>query len=101
MKSRLLAVTNPRTVRAERCRTDEAAKRHLKHEDFGPFVVASHTFAVLSSLVVTTRVPSGLNDATQIWRVCPLRARTWVPVFASRTLAVLSTRRSRSGFRLD
>jgi hypothetical protein len=51
---------------------------------------ASHTFAVLSLLPVTTREPSGLNDADRTYPVCPIRVRTPAPVFASQTFAVLS-----------
>ena len=44
---------------------------------------ASHTFAVRSSLLVTTRVPSGLNPITSIVR--PLSANTSAPIFASQS----------------
>ena len=53
-------------------------------------LLASHTFAVLSQLPVTTREPSGLNDAEVTQLVCPLRVRTSAPLLASQTFAVLS-----------
>ena len=52
---------------------------------------ASHTLAVLSSLPVTTREPSALNDAELTPPVCPLRVRTSAPLRASHTLAVPSS----------
>ena len=51
---------------------------------------ASQTFAVLSQLPVTTRDPSGLNDAESTQPVCPLSVRTSAPLVASQTFAVLS-----------
>ena len=53
-------------------------------------LLASQTFAVLSSLAVTIRDPSGLNDAEMTASVCPLSVRTSAPLFASHTFAVLS-----------
>ncbi len=47
-------------------------------------------FAVPSGLPVTTREPSGLNDADETTVVCPLRVRTSAPLPASQTFAVLS-----------
>jgi transposase len=47
-------------------------------------------FAVLSLLPVTTRNPSGLNDAEVTPRMCPLSVRTSAPLRASQTFAVLS-----------
>ena len=40
---------------------------------------------------MTTRDPSGLNDAEVTRSVCPLSVRTSAPVFASQTFAVLSS----------
>ena len=51
---------------------------------------ASQTFAVPSLLPVTTRDPSGLNDAEETGPVCPLSVRTSAPLFASQTFAVRS-----------
>src|SRR4051794_12858467 len=52
-----------------------------------PPVRTSHTFAVWSSLTVTIRVPSRLNDELK-GPVCPLRERSSAPVRASHTFAV-------------
>src|SRR4051794_20171418 len=52
--------------------------------------VASQTRAVRSSLAVTTRAPSGLNDAERTSPVCPLSVRATAPVRASQTRAVPS-----------
>ena len=54
-------------------------------------LLASQTFAVLSSLAVTIRDPSGLNDAEETRPVCPLSVRTSAPLLASQTFAVLSS----------
>ena len=54
-------------------------------------VCASQTFAVSSSLPVTMRVPSGLNDALLTAPVCPLSSSKAVPVRASQTFAVRSS----------
>ena len=54
-------------------------------------LLASQTFAVLSSLPVTIREPSGLNDAEVTGPVCPLSVRTSAPLRASQTFAVLSS----------
>ena len=53
---------DPRPVRAERRRSDATPVCPLRVRTSAP-VVASHTFAVPSSLAVTIRDPSGLNDA--------------------------------------
>src|SRR5438067_713972 len=50
-------------------------------------VLASHSLAVVSLLPVTTRDPSGLNDADQMSLVWPLRARSSAPVLASNARA--------------
>ena len=50
----------------------------------------SHTFAVLSPLPVTMRLPSGLNATLVTGSVCPLSRAGAVPVRASHTFAVLS-----------
>ena len=53
-------------------------------------LLQSQTLAVLSKLPVTTREPSGLNDAANTLLVCPLSVRNSAPVWASQTsLAVL------------
>ncbi|MFO0951655.1 MAG: hypothetical protein U0835_10995 [Isosphaeraceae bacterium] len=52
---------------------------------------ASHTFAVPSWLAVTTRAPSGLNDAEVTSRVCRFSVSSSAPLFASQTFAVLSS----------
>ena len=39
---------------------------------------------------MTTRDPSGLNDAEETRSVCPLSVRTSAPLLASQTFAVLS-----------
>ena len=53
---------DPRAVGAERRRRDGTVVP-LEREDLGARSSASQTFAVLSALAVTTRDPSGLNDA--------------------------------------
>ena len=53
-------------------------------------VLASQTFAVPSQLAVTTRAPSGLNEAEVTVRACPLSVRVSVPVLTFHTFAVLS-----------
>ncbi len=66
-------------------------------------VWASQTLAVLSSLAVTMRSPSGLKAADKTDPAWPARVRSSAPVWASQTLAVLSalavTMRSPSGLK--
>ena len=79
---------DPRPVRAER-RRPLTPVCPLSERTSAP-VLASQTFAVMSSLAVTTRDPSGLNDAELTTPVCPLSVRSSAPVWASHTFAVLS-----------
>jgi hypothetical protein len=51
---------------------------------------ASQIFAVLSQLPVTTRDPSGLNDADAMIPLCRFSVRTSAPLFASQIFAVAS-----------
>ena len=83
---------DPRPVGAERRRRD-ATGVPLEGEELGTASCASQTFAVLSSLAVTIREPSGLNDAEWTRSVCPLRVRSSARVCASQTFAVLSSTR--------
>ena len=85
----ITAGDDPRAVRAE---------RHAPHPVRVPFqfeqgvpVRASHTFAVRSSLPVTIRVPSGLNDTLDHRARVPFEVEQGVPVRASHTFAVLSS----------
>ena len=51
-------------------------------------LAASHSFAVLSQLPVTTVVPSGLNAAAFTVPLCPLSVARHAPLAASHSFAV-------------
>ena len=53
-------------------------------------VAASHSFAVLSWLPVSTYFPSGEKATLSTQPVCPLKVRTSTPVAASHSFAVSS-----------
>ena len=84
----LTAGDDPRPVRAERRRMT-ASVCPLRVRSSAP-VFASHTFAVSSSLAVTIRDPSGLNDADDDAAGVPLEGEELGPVLASHTFAVPS-----------
>ena len=67
-----------------------SAQLAARSGNYGANGRASQTFAVPSRLKVTTREPSGLNDAEVTSAVCPLSVRTSAPLRASQTFAVSS-----------
>ena len=84
-----LAGDDPRPVRAERRRMTQAGVP-LEREDLGAASWRPRPSPSCRNSPVTTRDPSGLNDAEWTRSVCPLSVRTSAPLLASQTFAVLS-----------